>query len=199
MSSINWQDLQQAAADAGFSVLPNDEYDVSVATAEAKKTSTGKDMIAVRFKVESGPHEGQSVFNQFVLSPENGNALGFFFRHMGALGLDKEYFAAMPALTQVAAALVGRRCRVKVSTRVWNDQERNQVDGVMPPVGGPGAPPPSGTGHGVFAPPAGVPGLPGGVAAPSGFPGGLPAAAPPPGTPYEQATGTPPPLPEPPF
>jgi hypothetical protein len=140
MTVFNWDDLTKAADDAGFEAVPAGEYDVEVATAEAAKTGGNnggtKDKIKVKFKIENGPHAGKSLFNDFVLSPENPNALGFFFRHMAALGLTREYFQGNPSLPVVAAALVGRRCRVKVSIRMWDEQERNQVDKVLPPLGG---------------------------------------------------------------
>lgn len=140
MTSINWNDLRKSADDAGFSVLPNGEYDSVVETAEAKKSSSGKDMISCRFTVEAGPHAGRKVFNQFVISPENATALGFFFRHMASFGLDSSYFEKSPALEQVASDLSGRRCRVTVSTREWNGQERNQVEKILPPADGQAAP-----------------------------------------------------------
>jgi len=136
LSTVNWNDLAAAAADSGFSTLPNGTYSVSVAKAEAKKTGTQKDKISVRFVVEDGPNAKASVFNDFVISPDNGTALGFFFRHMKALGLGPEFFATNPTIHQVAAALVGKRCQVEVSTRIWQEQERNQVDKILPPLGG---------------------------------------------------------------
>lgn len=136
MGNINWLDLQKAAGDAAFTPLPNDVYDVFVDEAEATKTSTDKDMIKVKFKVQNGPHEGRGIFNQFVISPDSANALAFFFRHMAALGLDEAFFAANPPLQHVAATLVGRACRIKVSTREYQGQDRNQVDQVLPPTPG---------------------------------------------------------------
>jgi len=103
-----------------------------VKTAEKKTTGTGKDKIAVRFSVTSGPSEGKSVFNDFVISPDNGTALGFFFRHMKALGLGTDYFASNPDLTKVAADLVGRNCVVVVGIRQWNEEDRNEIKGIKP-------------------------------------------------------------------
>jgi len=136
MAAINWSDLQKAAGDAAFTPVPNDVYDVFVDTAEATQSSTGKDMIKVQFKIQNGPHEGRNVFNQFVISPDSANALAFFFRHMAALGLDEAFFAANPPLQTVAATLVGRACRIKVGTREYQGQDRNQVDAVLPPTAG---------------------------------------------------------------
>jgi hypothetical protein len=138
MTTLNWADLQAAAGEAGFDPVPAGLYDVVVDTAESKTASTGKQMIACRFKITSGPYEGKSVFNNFVISSDNPNALAFFFRHMTALGLGEAYFASSPPLERVAADLAGRRCRIQVSIRNQQDQPaRNQVDTVLPPAGGP--------------------------------------------------------------
>lgn len=157
---FNFTDLIQAAADAGFSVVPADDYDVEVATAEAGKTSTGKNKISVRFKIISGPYAGKSVFNDFVISPENGNALGFFFRHMKVLGLDQGYFATNPPLASAAASLIGRRCVVTVGIRQWQGDDKNEVKGVKPLAGNVvGSAPMMPTPHGPagFPPPFSIP------------------------------------------
>ena len=135
MASFSWNDLQQAADDAGFGVIPAGEYEATVKTAEHKKTGTGKDKIAVRFSVTGGPSAGKSVFNDFVISPDNGTALGFFFRHMKALGLGPDYFATNPDLGKVANDLVGRNCVVVVGIRQWNEEDRNEIKGIKPSGG----------------------------------------------------------------
>lgn len=184
MANVNWADLQKAAGDAAFEPLPVGTYDVTVDTAEATQSSTGKDMIKVKFKVLSGPHEGRGLFNQFVISPDSANALAFFFRHMAAFGLDDKYFAANPQLEAVAAALVGKVCRVKVSVREYQGQDRNQVDAVMPPTPGtamvaPPAPVPMST----------VPPTPTAVTPPTGV-GATPMPTAPPVSPAPVAPGT---------
>lgn len=132
MTSFSWGDLQQAADDAGFGVIPAGEYEAVVKTAEHKKTGTGKDKIAIRFSITSGPEAGKSVFNDFVISPDNGTALGFFFRHMKALGLGPDYFVSNPDLGKVASDLVGRNCVVVVGIRQWNEEDRNEIKSIKP-------------------------------------------------------------------
>jgi hypothetical protein len=140
MNSINWSELSKIAEDGGFQTLPNGEYDVYVASASGGKTSTGKDRIRVTFKVENGPRAGATVTNDFVLSPENANAMSIFFRHATALGLTSDYFAANPnaPIDKVAADLQAKRSRVRLrlSTRTWQSQERNNVDAVLPALPG---------------------------------------------------------------
>lgn len=146
MAEFSWSDLQQAADDAGFAIVPAGEYEATVKTAEHKKTGTGKDKIAVRFSITGGPSAGKSVFNDFVISPDNGTALGFFFRHMKALGFGPEYFAAKPSLDKLAGDLVGKNCVVVVGIRQWNEEDRNEIKGIKPatgaaPAAGPGVGP----------------------------------------------------------
>lgn len=131
MASASFADLLKAAEDAGFSNCPPGTYDVRIIAGEAKTTSAGKDMIVVKFEILGGPHGGRKIPNNFVISPENANALGFFFRHMRALGLDSAYFAQNPSPQKLAADLVGRTCRIEVGTRVWNGEEREDVKKIM--------------------------------------------------------------------
>jgi hypothetical protein len=158
---VNWDDLMKAAGDAALEALPPDTYDVTVDSAEATESSTGKPMIKVRFKVQGGPYDQKTVFNQFVISYDSNVALNFFFRYMAALGLGEAFFAAKPPMAQVASALVGRRCQVKLSQREWpagSGQIRNNVDNVLAPTGGGVSP--------VAAPAStGLPGLPGSTTA----------------------------------
>jgi Protein of unknown function (DUF669) len=195
MTSVNFNDLIKAAGDAGGGEpLPNGTYSAVVDSASSKPTSTGKESIAVQFKIEDGPYAGRPIWNNFVLSPDQPNALAFFFRHMANLGLSSQYFEANPALERVAADLIGRRCRITLSTREWQGQSRNQVDTVLTPLNGsgPSIPPP---------PAAGTPGIP--TVSPSpvtalrtaspalAVPGvpAVPSTTPAPSA-YEQATGT---------
>lgn len=132
MAHASFSDLLKAAEDAGFSNCPPGTYDVRVVEGVAKTTSAGKDMLVVKFEIIGGPHGGRKVPNNFVISPENANALAFFFRHMRALGLDSAYFSQNPSPQKVAADLVGRTCRIEVGTRVWNGEEREDVKKIMP-------------------------------------------------------------------
>lgn len=141
MASANFADLLKAAEDAGFSNCPPGTYDARVVAGEAKTTSAGKDMIVVKFEIVGGPHGGRKVPNNFVISPENANALGFFFRHMRAMGLDSAYFGQNPSSQKVAADLVGKMCRIEVGTRVWNGEEREDIKKIMPLNDGVGSAP----------------------------------------------------------
>ncbi|SRR5258707_3079373 len=163
MASLNWADLRQAASDAGFNftVLPKGVYGAEVVKAEAKRTSSGdKDKITVRFKVIDGEHTGATVFNDFTISPESPQGLGFFFKHMNALGLDGDYFDAQPTFdpASIAADLEGRQCMIAVIVEPYQGEDKNKVKDVKPYHPGSGVtsstPMP---GNDVFAAPAPAP------------------------------------------
>jgi hypothetical protein len=192
VTSVNFSDMLRAAGEAGaaFEALPAGQYDVVVDTAVSKPTSTGKDSISVSYKVTTGPYAGRNCFTQFVLSPDKPTALSFFFRHMAAMSLGENYFQSNPPLERVAADLIGRQCRVTLSVRQFQGQDRNQVDQVLPPVGNAQAPvtspapstspAPQVTGSGAVKPPA-VPNVP---AVPATVPN-TPAITPPPPPPAD--------------
>lgn len=142
MATANFSDLLKAAEDAGFSNCPPGTYEARVVAGEAKSTSAGKDMIVVKFEIIGGPHGGRKVPNNFVISPENANALGFFFRHMRALGLDAAYFSQNPSPQQLATDLVGKVCQIEVGTRVWNGEEREDIKSIKPVAAGAATPGP---------------------------------------------------------
>ncbi len=136
MSTLKWSEWLASADEGGFSTIPAGEYDLYVDSVTAKQSSSGKDMLAVRFKVESGPHEGASTFTNFVISPESPAALSFLIRKLAALGLDREYLAKNPSLEQIASDMENRRCTGKVSIREFNGSERNDIETLKPPADG---------------------------------------------------------------
>lgn len=136
MATASWQQLMQNAEEGGvsFEPLPVGEYLVEVNSAEYKPAASGKDMWVLKFKVLSGPYANRTVFHNLVLTQDNPNALSYFFRHMKALGLDKGFFAAEPQPSQVAMAMEGRTCRIKVKQREYpkgSGEMRNDVDGIF--------------------------------------------------------------------
>lgn len=175
MTTIDWAKLMDSAG-SSFEPLPSGDYDVAVTEAVATTSSTQKLMYKVKLRVETGPSAGRILWNQFVVSPDNPNALSFFFQHMAALGLDRSYFAAQPPPEQVATALENKRCRVTVGQRTFQGQLRNEVSKVMPPsspVASSPAPAPA------PAPAAATPAAtPAPVPEPATAPAPVPAAAP---------------------
>jgi hypothetical protein len=137
MSTLKWSEWLAAADDQGFSAIPAGDYELYVDSATATQAqSSGKDMIKLKFKVESGPHEGASVFSNLVISPESPAALSFLIRKLSAFGLDREYLAKNPSLEQIASDLEHRRVLAKVIIRPYNGEDRNDVDTLRPPADG---------------------------------------------------------------
>lgn len=191
MPSKSWTELLTEAGDAGnYDPLPDGDYDFIVGESKAQQASTGKQMYVITARVETGPYANKPVFHNFVLSPDNPNALGFFFRNMGVFGLSREFFASNPSDFQVAEALKGRRFRAQIGTRKWQGQDRNEIKAFFPPAGqGVGAPtaPPQAPGFSA-APPAVAPAPPAPAPAPAAPPPVQQSFAPaPPAAPVGQA------------
>jgi hypothetical protein len=133
-----WNEFMQEAgnAPAGFDPLPVGQYDVEITDSKAKVTQNGKAMYEVKMKVLGGPHANRLVWNRFVISPESSTALSIFFQQMKSLGVGPEFFAAEPSDDQVAAALMGKRCKVHLEQKEYQGTVRNEVKKIIPPEGG---------------------------------------------------------------
>jgi hypothetical protein len=146
MPQQNWGALVEQAGGA-FEPLPVGAYNAEITTSKSKPTANGKSMFAVTFKVMDGPYAGRTVWNNFVVSPENPNALAFFFQHMNALGLNRDFFLSLPpgpeSDEKIAQALIGKRANITVSIRKYQGQDRNQVDKVTAIAGVPNVPAPA--------------------------------------------------------
>jgi len=134
--SMNWNDLLQQASDGGtYEALPDGQYHVKVTSAEAKNSTTGKPMIVTKFQVLAGPFAGRLVWNNFVITQDNPNALSWFFKNMGVMGLDHNFFAMNPSLEATAAALIDKQCMVTLTQKTWNNEVRNEVKSIASAVG----------------------------------------------------------------
>jgi hypothetical protein len=136
---INWKDLKQQADDA-TKPLPDGDYPVTVTKSELKKASTGADMVVVQLTVTGGDRAGRVLFNNFVFSPEKAFALKMWFDHLGAFGLDDNFFANGPTLEHVASALLNRSAIVTTSVREWQGRQLNECKQFKPAGGVPGLP-----------------------------------------------------------
>lgn len=133
MSSFSFKQLQDQAKEAGIGEpLPPGRYTVKAIEATAGRTKAGdKDKIDVKFSVVSGPHANRKLFNQYTISPDNNNALAFFFKHMLAFGLDSDFFASEPTVQQVASSLVGKTVDVDVIIDTYNNEDRNKIKNTL--------------------------------------------------------------------
>lgn len=174
--SINWNELIEQSKESAqdFEPLPNDDYDVEVVGCEAQTSQGGKPMFSLQLAVVGGPYNNRRVWDRLVVSAENPNAMGFFFRKCAALGLDQQFFASNPTPETIANALVGKRARVKLGQREYNGRTSNEVKSYAKPSAEAAGPGPSAA---VQAAPATGP-------APAPAPSPQPAATP---TPQPQA------------
>lgn len=128
MSSLNWGDLVKDAGDVGsYEPLPDGDYDLKVLEATAKVAQSGKTMFAIKAQVQGGAHNNRLVWDNLVVTPDSPAALGMFFRKMGALGLNREFFGSNPSNAQIEQALIGRSFRGQIGSRTWQGQKKNEI------------------------------------------------------------------------
>lgn len=125
----NWSQLLADAGDAAkeFEPLPDGDYLLKVTKSDHATTSTQKDMFKLVTEVIGGPHDKSKVFTNLVVSPENPNAMGFFFRNLAAIGVPAKFFDNNPTHAAVAAALVGKTFIGTVGSREWNNKISNEI------------------------------------------------------------------------
>lgn len=196
-TTVAWSQLRKAADDA-TKPIPKDWYDVTIDKMEFKYASTGSPMLVTQLVVDSGPFQSRRLFTNYVLSTENGFAMGIFFASMEALGFGPDFFQELETrgvgveagLSLIAQQAPGRQLRVEVDTRTWQGQERNEIKQTRPRVGGgPVAP---GVSNGPVTPGFGGPIAPGfgGPVAP-GSPASVPSGSAAPTPAVSPATSSP--------
>lgn len=112
-NSVNFGELQKAAAEQGYTNPPAGSYLMEVSKSAYKKSSGGNDMITIVLKVANpGPHMGATQPHNLVASA---NSMGFFNRYMSALGYDAatlagySHMATDQVLQMLAPQLIGKR------------------------------------------------------------------------------------------
>lgn len=139
--SVSWDQLIEEAGDTlatNFDPLPADDYDLEVVEASHVKTKTvpSKDMFKIQAKVVGGAFNNRRIFDNIVLVTDSKQALGFFFRKMGAMGLSVDYFKSKPSNEAIASALKGRRFRAKIGQRTYQGEIQNEIKNYYPPRAG---------------------------------------------------------------
>lgn len=133
MAQYDFSKLLQDAKAGG--AWPLGDYDFEVVDAMVKASqSSSNEMITAKLRCLVGPYAGKAINHNFVLSPDNPNALNIFFRHMTALGLDDSFFTALGNgdLSPIANAIKGRRIRITIGHRTWNGALQNDVKAINP-------------------------------------------------------------------
>lgn len=134
-STYNWAEMQAEAT-----IVLEGEFPVTVVKSDAVKSQNGKDMIKVQFKIDSGTYAGRKLFSNFVISPESPGAMRIFFTQLAVFGLDAVFFASIAGQppTAIATALDGRKAVAIIGKGVWQGQEREEIKGYKPALGGHG-------------------------------------------------------------
>jgi hypothetical protein len=136
MSTTNWLDLLNEAKQNGgpqdFGPIPAGEYHLKVLEAETRQTQNGKTKYTIKAQVQNGAHAGRLIWDDLIVSPESAGAMGFFFRKMGVLGLNKPFFEAQPSDDQITNALKDREFLGKVIVDNFGGKDRNKIDGYKP-------------------------------------------------------------------
>ncbi|RHW37300.1 DUF669 domain-containing protein [Neobacillus notoginsengisoli] len=72
------QDVEEVEKNGGgdFEPLPDGSYEVEVEKLEMKESSKGDPMLSIWFKVVDGDYEGQRIFYNKVMQPQNDRAFG---------------------------------------------------------------------------------------------------------------------------
>jgi len=168
-------------------------------------------MLFVKTEVASGPFQGKrGPLHNFVVSPDNENALAFFFEHMEALGISKDYLQQSGILpSQLAPYLTNRTFHAKIKHEDYQGNTNMKIQTIMSGVTtttqGTNANAAVADGLSVFRPqaPAPAPGpAPVAPPAPAPAPAAAPVAAPPLPAPAQAPVpppGSPPPPPATPF
>lgn len=112
------------------------EFPVVLAKVEAKQSQNGKPMLKCKVVIESGAYVGREMTHNFVFSGDNPTARRIFFKDLGALGLDRDFFAGQPTMDMIAQALVGKRATVQIREgKEFRGETREEFYGWSAPTG----------------------------------------------------------------
>lgn len=139
MADESWDDFIAEAKDV-FTLLPEDEYDFVITSAEGKLSKTNNPMVRVSAKVASGPHAGKAIKDFFVLRITTSQSqIKKFVQHMQAMGIDMSTIAQhKPTMQQLAKVMEGKPFRGKVR-HTSDDNYGDDVElswAMKPPTGG---------------------------------------------------------------
>jgi len=136
MSTLNWGELMREAKASGgvssYEPLPDGDYELKVLESVIKTTKNGKLMFSTKNEVQGGAHARRLVWDNLVVSNENPDAMGIFFRKMGSLGLGQAFFDQEPSEEQIASAMVGRTFRGTLGTKDYQGKKSNEIRNYMP-------------------------------------------------------------------
>lgn len=130
MQSLNFGELVDKSED--YSLLEEGTYNMVIVEAEAKQSKNGKTMFVCKFKVTSEHNKGKTVTHRFTISPESPAALGYLFRDMETLGLQREWFNTQTDAENVARVLVDRQAQCSIEHKAYNDNVYANITNLSP-------------------------------------------------------------------
>lgn len=129
--------IEKAKESSGFDALPVGRYTVKSTESAHVQAASGKDMFKVTFEVIEGPHTGSKIFNNYVITPDNANAIHFFLKHMAAFGVTAEYLASEPGFDNVAKSLLDKVVQLDLTIdNTYDGTDRNKVKNTLAPPAG---------------------------------------------------------------
>jgi Protein of unknown function (DUF669) len=122
MTQVNFAQLYNEFG--GSEPIPDGEYDVQIAHANYKAARTGAAMIEGRLRVLTGPYANRVIVHNWVLTPDNPNAMFHWFRNFGILGLDSNFWNQLAAsgytteqqLQYVATQIANKQAHISIKT-----------------------------------------------------------------------------------
>ncbi|MGH0588878.1 DUF669 domain-containing protein [Bacillus mycoides] len=70
------KEVEENGGGGDFEPLPDGQYEVEVEKLELKESSKGDPMLSIWFKIVEGDYEGQRLFYNKVMQPQNDKAFG---------------------------------------------------------------------------------------------------------------------------
>lgn len=196
VDGISWDELLEQAGDAvpdSFEPLPESDYDLEVVEVSHSMTKKvpSNNMWTIQSKVVGGQFNNRRIWDRVVLTADNQKALPFFFMKMGAMGLNREYFAQKPTNEHITAALRGRRFRARIVQKPYQGEMKNEIGKYLAPTAATAVPAAATAPTGVPAPPMPAAAAPPPPPAPAAAPA-APPVAPPAADPYAAPPAAPP-------
>jgi hypothetical protein len=151
-------------ADMSVRLIPEDNYDAIVESAEWGRTKDGtKGAWTIVFRVSSGPHVRTKLTMTLSVNPTdkdgkpNPQGLGIMYRQLGAMGIPippaQPFWELGWSPEQVAQAMTGRPVLIRVIQNEWNGMANNKVRDIRPPRAGAPVQLPADAGQSQQAPP----------------------------------------------
>lgn len=71
------KEVEKNGGSGDFEPVPDGQYEVKVEKMELKESKKGDPMLSIWFKIIAGDYEGQRIFYNGVMQPQNDKAFGF--------------------------------------------------------------------------------------------------------------------------